>query len=562
MKFNDYAYVRPDYDAMVKKYGELVAAVNGAKSVDDVVAAVEAHEKLIMDFESMLTIASIRHTVDTRDKFYSDEEDYSTAHTPAVSQAMSEFLLALLKSPFRAELEKIYAKVLFTNAELEVKTISPEVVDLLAQEGALTVEYQKLQASAQIDFRGEKRTIAQLGVFKTDPDRDTRREAFCAEGSFYIENKDRFDSIFDELVKVRTEIAHKLGFRSFVELGYCRRTRNCYDAKMVDAFRAEVKKHLVPLISKLKAEQAKSIGVDKLKFQDDHILFKEGNPRPVGDFDDTYKAGIELYRKMRPETKEFIDFMDENGLFSLVATEGKAAGGYCTFIPNYHAPFIFSNFNGTAADVEVFTHEGGHAFEAYVADKNVKLLELGTPTMESAEVHSMSMEFLAWPWIDSFYGERTADAKKAHLLGALTFIPYGTMVDDFQHIVYEKPELTPEQRNEEWAKLEKQYRPYMDFDGIPFYSDGRGWQRQLHIYHYPFYYIDYCLAQTVALEVFAIMQNEGWDAAWNHYYAFLKNAGTMTFTELLDGADLSSPFESGAMEVICNTINDYLAKNK
>lgn len=560
MKFSEYKYERPDYAKATKEYNALAERVRKADSLEKVTACVDEHELLLQQLMTAGTISEVRHTIDTTDEFYKTEVDVSTQEMPAVGQAMSEFQLALLQSPFRAQLEKLYCRTMFINAELAVKTTSPEVVELLAKEGALQMEYQSLQASAQLDFEGETRTLAQLGVFKTDKNPEMRRSAFCAEGGFYIDNKAEFDRIYDELVKIRTEIAHKLGFPSFVELAYCRQTRNCYDADMVKNFRNEVKKHLVPLVAKLKQEQAGRLGLPRVRFQDDAVLFPEGNPRPVGNYDDTYASGIKLYREMSPETREYIDFMDSHELFSLIATKGKAAGGYCTFIPTYHSPFIFSNFNGTAGDVEVFTHEGGHAFQAYVADKNFKMLEEGEATMETCEVHSMSMEFLAWPWLESFYGDRTDEAKQAHLLNALFFIPYGCMVDEFQHIVYEKPELTPEQRNAEWARLESEYRPYLDFDGIPFYSDGRGWQRQLHIYLYPFYYIDYCLAQSVALQIFALMRNEGWESAWKHYYAFLEKGGTLTFTELLAQAGLSDPFKPGAMETVCKTVENYIEK--
>lgn len=558
MKFSEYPYKRPDLAAVAEQYRELAKRVRAAASAQEVIAVFEQHERLLIDFDTLSSLAQIRNTIDTRDKFYEAEVEYLTENLPVVSEAMSVFLLSLLESPFRPQLEEKYPKIIFTNAELEVKTVSPAVVEQLGEEGALALQYQRLIASAQLEYKGEKKTIAQLGVYKTDPDRAVRREVFCIEGEFYRERRAELDGIYDKMVAIRTEIAKKLGFPSFVELAYCRRTRNCYDAKMVKVFRDEVKKHLVPLIAKLKKIQAERIGVDRIKLHDDSIRFKEGNPRPVGSFEDTYKSGVELYREMRPETREFIDFMDKSELFSLVATPGKAAGGYCSFLAEYKAPFIFSNFNGTAGDVDVFTHEGGHAFQAYVAARTMDTYEAASPTMESCEVHSMSMEFLAWPWLESFYKERTDDAKYAHLLSALTFIPYGCMVDEFQHIVYENPSLTPQERAEAWSRLETEYRPYLDLDGIPTFSEGRLWQRQLHIYELPFYYIDYCLAQTVALQIFAIMQDKGWDEAWSRYYAFLERAGTLSFTGLLDAAKLQSPFEAGSLEFICKVVNDYI----
>ncbi|MEG1181163.1 MAG: M3 family oligoendopeptidase, partial [Oscillospiraceae bacterium] len=416
MKFCEYEYKRPNIDALCEKYTALCEKMAAANTLDEAVACVMEHERMTMEFVSDAELAEIRHTIDTRDKFYDEEKEYIAANTPRLTERMNAFLMMLLTSKLKPELEKRFPKVLFTNAEMSVKTVSPAVLGLLADEAKLEIDYQKLQASAQIEYDGKVLTLAQLGAYMENGDSAVRRSAFEATGNFYMDNADEFDRIFDELVKLRTEIAKKLGFETFTALGYLRRTRNCYDAAMVAKFREGVKKYIVPTVAEIKKRQAEHLGKEKIVYSDDAVLLPQGNPKPVGSFDETYRSGVALYRKMGSKTREFIDFMDESGLFDLEAKTGKAAGGYCTFIPNHHAPFVFSNFNGTAGDVEVFTHEGGHAFAAYVADKTCELLETGTPTYESAEVHSMSMEFLAWPWLDSFYGDKTETAKVAHLL--------------------------------------------------------------------------------------------------------------------------------------------------
>lgn len=557
LQFKDYKYTRPDCKALVEQYTALANEVAAAGSAEGVCAAIRIAEKLGVEYASDYSIASIRNTIDTTDEFYDAEMNYLLSEGSAVSEAESCLFRAVLASPYLESVKKEFPEVMFVNAEMAVKTTSAETVELAARESALVLEYQKLMSSAKIDFMGETLTVAQLGSHKFDPDRAHRRAAFAAEGEFYNSHRDQLDRIYSDLVNVRTAIAHRLGFKSFTELGYMQLTRNCYDEKMVSVFRSEVKKNIVPLVAELKKKQAERIGVDSIMLHDDGVIFKNGNPKPIGSFDDTRAAGIKMYREMKPETKDYIDFMDSSDLFSLIATNGKAPGGYCTSIPRYKAPFIFSNFNNTAHDVEVFTHEGGHAFADYVAQRSGFPLSVQSPTMESCECHSMSMEFLAWPWLESFYGDRTDEAKLAHLQNALFFIPYGCMVDEFQHIMYNNPDMTSQERHEAWLKLEHEYRPYMGMDDIPFFSEGRGWQRQLHIYHYPFYYIDYCLAQTVALQIFAL-STESWENAWQHYYAFLSKGGTLTFTQLLAQAGLASPFEAGSLGRICDTVREYV----
>ena len=560
MKFTDMKYERVDIESLGKKYENLTHKVNEAKSQKDVFSSINEHEILSSHFSTMANIAYIRHSINTQDNFYDTENTYYDENGPVLQEKITDFMKALLASQFRKNVEDKYGSLLFTNLEMELKCFSPEIIPLLQKENNLVSEYQKLIASAQIDFQEQKLNISQLGVYKEDKDRDVRKQAYDAEGSFYKHHADKLDMIFDQLVKVRTEIANKLGFDSFTQLGYLRRTRNCYTPEMVKSFREQVKRYLVPIVEKIKSEQAESINVPSLKLYDDTTFYLNGNPKPAGTPEDILNAGKQMYEQMSPQTNEFINFMYDNELLDVKSKKGKAVGGYCINIPDYKAPFIFSNFNGTAGDVEVLTHEAGHAFADFSV-KDFELEENKNPTMESCETHSMSMEFFAWPWLDLFYKDEAQKAKITHLKGTLIFIPYGCMVDEFQHIVYDKPNLTPSQRNEVWASLEKQYRPYLDMNDITFYGEGRGWQRQLHIYHYPFYYIDYCLAQTAALTFRNIMITDYKDA-WERYMKFVNEGGKKTFVELCHVAGIKTPFDRGALKEIATQTEKWLDEQK
>ena len=548
MKFSEMKYLRADVSEAGKAYDRLTEMVKNADDVSKVFEAVAEHERVGGHFSTMANLAYVRHSINTEDEFYDKENDYYDENGPVLQEKTTAFLTALLESPYRKDVEAKHGSLMFKNLEMELKCFSPEIIPLLQKENKLVSDYQKLVASAKIEFRGETLNISQMGVYKTDPDRNTRKEAFEAEGGFYMSHAEELDTIFDNLVKVRTEIARSLGFKTFTELAYLRRTRNCYTPEMVKNFREQVKTDLVPVVSKIKKEQAENIGVPALKLYDDTTFYLNGNPKPMGTPADILAAGKRMYEEMSPETAEFINFMYDSELLDVESKKGKAVGGYCITFPEYKAPFIFSNFNGTAGDVEVLTHEAGHAFADYTV-RNFELEENKNPTMESCETHSMSMEFFAWRWLDLFYGDDAERARITHLKGALIFIPYGCIVDEFQHIMYDNPDLTPAERHKEWAKLEATYRPYIDMTGIPFYGDGRGWQRQLHIYHYPFYYIDYCLAQTAALTFRSIMVND-FDDAWNRYMKFVKEGGKKTFVELCKVADIKTPFEDGALKAL------------
>lgn len=561
MKFSDIPYQRPDKDALLSRLEQLTEGLKASKSAEEQLFILTEKDKLISSFSTMATIANIRNTVDTRDEFYEKEREFYDDLEPLCNEKLQIFNKALIASPYRAELEEKLGSLLFKNIEMELKSFSPEIIPLVQEENKLCAQYQKLYASAQVSFQGKTCTIPQLAFYKQSPDREIRKAAYEAEGSFFDEHQQEFDELFDKLIKNRTEQAKKLGFNSFLELGYLRRQRNCYGPDGVANFRRQVVEDLVPIISELKKKQAKRIGVDHLKFYDDLFIFPDGNPVPQGTPDEIMAAGKQMYSEMSPETAEFIQVMFDMDLFDVLAKEGKAPGGYCTDLTDYKVPFIFSNFNGTAGDVDVLTHEAGHAFAFYTAARTIDVPELRSPTMDGAETHSMSMEFLTEPWHRLFFKEQTAKYEYSHAEDALIFIPYGCEVDHFQEIAYSHPEMTPAERNETWAKLEELYRPHIDHSDMPFYGRGAGWQRQLHIYLYPFYYIDYCMAQTVALQFWVAAMKDR-KAAWEKYLSFVRLGGTKTFSDLVKSVGLLSPLEDGSLKSISSEIKTWLEENE
>ncbi|HYK72121.1 MAG TPA: M3 family oligoendopeptidase, partial [Pseudoneobacillus sp.] len=417
-------------------------------------------------------------------------------------------------------------------------------------------EYTKLVASAKIQFEGEERTLAQLDPFTESKDREMRKLASETKFGFFKENEEKFDQIYDELVKVRTEIAQKLGYKNFVELGYYRMSRTDYNAEMVANFRNQVKEFIVPIATKLKERQRQRIGLDSLKYYDEGFKFDSGNATPKGSPEWIIENGQKMYEELSKETGEFFRFMQDNNLMDLVAKKGKAGGGYCTYIDEYKAPFIFSNFNGTSGDIDVLTHEAGHAFQVY-SSRHFEIPEYNWPTFEACEIHSMSMEFFTWPWMDLFFKEDTDKYKFAHLSGALLFLPYGVSVDEFQHWVYENPEATPKERKQAWREIERKYSPHKDYDGNEYLENGGFWQRQGHIYNSPFYYIDYTLAQICAFQ-FWKKSREDQEAAWKDYAHLCQLGGSLSFTKLAEEAGLISPFQDGCVESVVGEIENWL----
>ena len=558
MKFSEMKYERPDLGAVKEELRGLTEQLKAAKDYAQAREVFLKHDAATIRVETQATLASVRHTIDTRDEFYDTEETFWNAASPELEEYEDAWKGALLESPFRKDFEAEFGDLMFVNAEIARKAFSPEIIPESQQENDLSQAYSKLIASAQIPFEGGVYTISQLSPFKNDPDDARRLAAWQAEGAWYKEHQAEFDEIYDKMVHLRDTMGKKLGYGGYTTLGYYRMGRNCYGKDDVEKFRAAVVKYLVPLADSVYREQAKRLGKSyPMNFADNALMFRSGNPKPCGDADAILAHGKKFYEELSPETGEFFNMMLDNELMDVLSTPGKAGGGYCTDLGEYKVPFIFANFNGTQHDVEVVTHEAGHAFAAWMNRDRVPYSTIW-PSMESCEVHSMSMEFFAWPWAEGFFGADTRKFLYSHLAGALTFIPYGTMVDHFQHIVYEKPDMTPRQRHDAWKELLGVYMPWVKLGGdIPFYGDGEGWQRQMHIYQSPFYYIDYCLAQTVSLQFWAMLQKDPKDA-WAHYMAYTKQGGSRTFTELLKNAGLDSPFEERCLRGVCETAKAWL----
>lgn len=557
MKFQDYTYERPDFELYKKDFLHLVDNLKEAESADQVKQAIDEVSELTASLDTMGTLASIRNSIDTKDDFYDQEDKYWNEYSPYYQELSTTYYKAIMASPYLDELKDTYPRTFFQNMQFELDAFDSSVIDLLQKENQLSSDYQKLIASAEIEFDGKKLTLSQFGPYLESTDRDIRKAASDAQWSFFEENESKLDDLYDELVKVRDTIAKKLGYKDFVELGYVRMKRFDYDRSMVDVYRKQVLDYVVPVTQKLSKRQAERIGIEDMKHYDASLQFLDGNPTPQGDPDYIIDNGRKMYHELSDETAEFIDFLFDKELVDLLSKEGKAGGGYCTYIPDYQSPFIFANFNGTSGDIDVLTHEAGHAFQVYQS-RWIKQPEIVFPTFETCEIHSMSMEFFTYPWMELFFKEQTDKYKFNHLSGAVRFLPYGVLVDHFQHEVYENPEWSPEKRKQVWRELEKQYLPERDFSENDFLDKGTFWFRQGHIFGMPFYYIDYTLAQICALQFWkrAIVDKD--ENAWSDYLAICKAGGTQSFLETVETANLRSPFEEGSLEGVIQTIDQAL----
>ncbi len=556
MKLMDIPYKRPDVDAVIATCTKLTEDFAKAESAAEQIRIFKEFQTEEEHFWTYQCLSNIRNSIDTQDLFYIEEQAFYDAETPRAIQCFNAFMKQIIESRFQPELRAEFGDYFFDCMEMDQKTFAPEIMELMAEENKLASRYEELYASARIEFQGKVCNISQLAAYRQNPDRAVRKAAVEAEGRFFDSHQEEIEEIYDKLVKNRTEQARRLGFANYVEMAYLQRHRS-YKKEDVAAFRRQVLEVMVPKNVEYKRQQAQAIGIEDFKFYDDEFFFADGNPMPNCGTAEMLRRAQQMFGEMSPETKELIDLMMENDLFDIEARNGKRNAGYCVTIQDYGYPFIFSNSNGTSGDVKTLTHECGHALAAYTTQKLIEYPALRGAAMEACETHSMSMEFLTSPWHHLFFGEDASKYSEHLAKSASYFIPYSVIVDYWQELVYSNPDWTKEQRNQAWLDLEKQFRPYIDFADLPFYSRGGGWQRQIHITCMPFYYIDYSIAQTLALQFFALYLQDQ-ESAWEKYMKFVKIGGLLNIDRTIEACGLTSPFEPGGLEAICRPVYEWV----
>lgn len=555
-KFSEMVYEKIDITEWEISFLTELNTFKLATTIEDKIQAVDKMNGLRATYDTMQSLASIRHTIDTKDEFYDEQESYFNKIGPKYEGAISLYYQALVEDGLKEGLEAHYGAHLFNLAKIRLKTFNIIILEDLELENNLSSQYTKLRADVKIQFDGKVLNISQMGPYLEVVDRTSRKSAHEALEAAYQEKEEAFDALYHELVQVRHRIAQKLGFDNFTELGYARLARTDYGPNDVKVFRDSVYETLVPKLAHLYEKQKKRLGLETLAYYDLGLGYLSGNPVPKGDSQWLLDQGKAMYQSLSPQTSVFISDMLKGEWMDLDAKPGKAGGGYCNYIPNYRAPFIFSNFNGTMGDVDVLTHEAGHAFQVYQS-RDFAVPEYLWPTLEACEIHSMSMEFLTYPFMHLFFKEDTTKYFFSHMSSAIMFIPYGVLVDEFQHWVYENPNAEPAMRKSKWRELEKKYQPHLNYEGHEFLESGTYWYRQGHIFNDPFYYIDYTLAAVCAFQFWEKSQKNP-EATLVTYSELCQLGGSLPFTQLVDRAGLMQPFKKGSLESTVEAVVTYL----
>ncbi len=557
MKFSKMPYQRPDIEKRKAAMEEATKRVLEAQSYEEVRKAYFDVQEMNMEVGTMFSIANVRNTIDTTDEYYDGEVRWLREQMARMIPLSIAWEKALTGSPYRKDFEAEFGKQLFRILDAELLTEDEKIIQETIRSGEITQAYQKATALATTDFRGEKCNFYGLLKHMQSTDRQERKEAFEAWAALYEQISPTLDAQYTELVGLRDGMAKKMGFSTYTEMAYISRNRFDYTQEDTARFREQIREIVTPAVAEIREKQRKLLGVDKLHYYDEELIFPEGNANPIGTTEELVTKAQNMYREMSPETGEFFDFMKEYQLFDLETRPGKRMGGYMTRFPAYQAPFIFSNFNGTSADVDVLTHEAGHAFQGYLSMRSIPISALCGSTSEINEIHSMSMEHFAYPWMKSFFEDKSEKYITAHLIGAIGTIPYLVSVDEFQHRVYAEPGMTAIERRGVWREIEKKYMPWRDYDGNKFLEEGGFWMQKQHIFLYPFYYIEYALSQICAFQYYGRMKEDR-EKAWADYLKLCRAGGTKGYFELLETGNLLNPFKDGTVERSVGHVIDEL----
>ncbi|MCR8848395.1 M3 family oligoendopeptidase [Rossellomorea sp. SC111] len=561
MDFDNLNYERPDIAEFEGKVLQLLERFKASDSHLEQFELIDHINSLRNDVLTMLTIAQIRHHLNTLDVTYQKEQQYINENWPIYEKIVALFHEHISYSPFKDEIKEKFGEQFVCLGEAFQNTVSSEVIEYLSKENNLISDYTKLLATSTVEFSGENRTLSQIDAFLYLADRSIRKQAGEKKYELLSQLEEKIDHIFVELIKVRNTIAMKLGHDSFVELGYARLSRIGYDQAEVDDFRNLILKYIVPIAEEAREKQRIRLGLNKLTFYDEDIRFRTGNPSPKDDVEGMVSSFEEILNEISLEAGEFFHSLCANHLLDLLPKEGKARGAYTTYLCNEKTPYIFANLNGTRKDIKVLSHEFGHAWQMYLFNQRNSIPEYILPTKEACEIHSISMEFLVWPYLEKIFGEDAEKYRYAHLEDAIFSMPYRAAIDEFQHFIYKNPALSISERKEKWIEIECQYMPYKADYEHTYLKRGSFWQQQAHIFTTPFYYIDYALAQMCSLQIWSQAQKNK-SMAWEEYMNLCRLGGSKSFLQLIEESGITSPFKEQGFTFIKGEIEKWFELNE
>ena len=446
-----------------------------------------------------------------------------------------------------------------------VELFRPENVALETEDAKLCQQYQKLAGSLTVNFRGEEKTLVQMGRFLEEPDRALRQEAWELVARRRLQEVDNFDEILDRLIELRQQTARNAGFKNYRDYAFRRLGRFDYTPEDCTRFHDAVAREVMPAVRELHAARRRQLGLDKLHPGHlrpwDLAVDPQNRPalKPFGQVGEMVSRTQKIFDRLDGELAGGFRQMQDLRLLDLDNRKGKAPGGYQQTLAEARVPFIFMNAVGQQRDVETILHEAGHAFHALAARDEDLHAYRNNPPIEFCEVASMSMELLGNEFIEEFYSAADANrARRVHLEGIIGIFPWIATVDAFQHWIYTHPGHSRAERAAAWLELMDRFGGDVDWSG---YEAARAnlWHRQLHIFTHPFYYIEYGIAQLGALQVWANSKRDKVKAL-NDYKKSLALGGSRPLPELFSAAGCKFEFDAATIKPLIELVQEELKK--
>jgi oligoendopeptidase F len=488
------------------------------------------------------TIRNIRMTCQT------DNPEYEKAYLhfveeiePRCKPRFQRLRERYLQSPAREKLPKDRYALLDRKTSNAVEIFREQNVPLETQEDKLGQQYQKISGAMTVSYDGKEQTLQQMARYLEEPHRDVRHEAWELIADRRLRDRERIDELYDELIALRQQLAANVGFESYRDLIFRRYERFDYAPEDCFRFHEAVEKYLVPLRRELQQKRQRRMKLQELRPWDLNVD-PEGRPplRPFATAQELVDGCESIFRQVDPEFGAQFQQMAELGLLDLESRKGKAPGGYQATLTEHRVPFIFMNAVGRDDDVRTLLHEGGHAFHSLAARSEPLHIYRHAP-IEFCEVASMGMELLASPYLEVFHSPKDAErSHREHLEHIVWILCWIATIDAFQHWIYTYPQHSHSQREEQWLELHRRFGGIESWEG---YEDAlrSAWQRQLHLFLHPFYYIEYGIAQLGALGVWLRAQKNQTEAV-KAYRRALAFGGSKPLPELFQAAGLSFDF--------------------
>ena len=520
--------------------------------------ALNRFHRLRDHYLTMYWTSYIHYLLDYKNEMWIASEKFFGTAEGKMQEILHTYFVTLTNCDEKEWLEAYVGKRTLQVAEVETKLYRDTVKDAIAKEKEEKMKYLKNIRTVSTMYDGSEKTLAKISPDLVNSDREVRKRANLARFDIFKKIQSENEEVLDQLIKIRNRMAEDLHYPSYVELSYDKLYRFGYCEKDIKAFRQSIVTYLLPLMEQLRKMQRENLKVDALYYYDVPILFSDGLSKPKGDVDEIVREASAMYHEMHPAFGKLFDRMKKEHYMDLEARDEKSNAGICTYLPDQHMPVFIASFHKTNHDINVIRHEFGHSVQLYES-RNLRYHENRWPSFDVCEVHSQAMEYFGWNYLDRFFEseEETNRYRIEKLVHDLELLLYACQVDEFQHEIYHHPEYSKQKRNEVWNQLDEKYQPYVDKEQNDYLLHGAGWQKQSHIITDPFYYIDYALSLTVALQFFVQMEKDE-KKAYEDYLKFCRMGGSKSFVEYIDALGFSSPFEPETIREIANILESKI----